>query len=106
MIAGSALKRRDHRFDLGLGRRGRQVLAHREHAHLGAVLVLHRHVALARRVVADEHGAQPDGDALVRRSRATRSATSALHPGRHGFAVEQDRCHQSLQLSAGSAARR
>ena len=37
---------------------GRQVLAHRVHADAGAVLVLQGDVALARHVVAHEHGAQ------------------------------------------------
>ena len=50
----------DGRLDLALRRRRRQVDVARLHPDLGRLALLAAHVALARRVVADEHGRQAD----------------------------------------------
>src|ERR1019366_4586088 len=68
-------------------------LTHRDHAHLGAVGVFHGHVALARAVVPDQHGAKPDGDALVRQTRHPIGHLGP-HPGGHRLAIQQDGRHQ------------
>src|SRR5205085_7419924 len=51
--------------ELLLGRRRRQLRVHGLDADLRGILTLEPHVGVARRVVTDEHGAEPGGDAVL-----------------------------------------
>ncbi len=64
MDGGIGVEATDNGLELVLAGLHGQMLVHRDDAHLSAVVVLQRHVALTGGVVAHEDGAQPGLDAL------------------------------------------
>ena len=81
----------DRRLDLALRRRRREVDVARPHPDLGRLALLAAHVALARRVVADEHGDEADRRRRRRPRSAWRSALEQL--------VTQGQCRPSRSPS-------
>ena len=84
----------DHLEDVGLGGVGGEVLVAADDAELGAVAVLHRHVVGRGPVVADQHRAQPRGEAPVD-EQLDPVDELGLDLGGDGFAVERLRGHGS-----------